>query len=90
MDLEDQVSDLEILNDQLDAATSRAQNKYRGLKMDFKEKIKEENGLLVAKMLVWDDLIREQDRILKIYCSNSSVRLTTNKLDELRKKGGYV
>jgi hypothetical protein len=60
------------------------------LRESFEEKLFNTNNDLTNKCLVYTDLVEEYHRILKQYVGYCNVKLTTNKLNDLRKKGGYT
>ena len=64
------------------------QNTHRALKGEMEDKIRESNGELSAKSMLYLSLINEYEIILAQYSSHMGVKLTTNAINDLRKRGG--
>ena len=62
--------------------------KFTEVNEHINEKVDERNGLLREKSMIYLDLIYEYEMVLDQYASNSQVKLTTTKINELRKRGG--
>lgn len=95
--LEADKEELEIENHELLEANSQARERalnvereMSSLKSTFDDKLFETNNELTMKCLVYTDIIEEYHRLLQQYAGYCRVRLTTNKLNDLRKKGGYT
>jgi chromosome segregation ATPase len=96
-ELRQQVEELEIDNESIRsklhnyrAKFSWAQGKYDSLKADFEEKVSEANDSLRSKTMIYLSLINEYEKIIDQYATSTGIKLITNTIDNLRKRGELI
>jgi hypothetical protein len=88
--LEDQLQELHEVYIESMQRTRKAEQKYDTLEGAFNEEMTLKQRPLVEKMLHLTSLVEEYERIMTKYISLTSTNLTTTKLQQLRKQGGYL
>jgi len=66
-----------------------AKNRVKWIKQETIENMTEKNKTITTRMLALSDIVDEYDIILNRYIALTNTKLVTNKLNELRKRGGY-
>lgn len=96
-DLRQQVEEVELQNiwlqESADLANQERQVMSENLSREratFKEEATKMNRQITEKCVSLSNLVDEYQKILDMYVAHTQVKLCTNKLEELRKQGGYL